>query len=1322
MQRLQWAFLALSLAAVPAFAAITGTVMTTDGQPIAGARVSIRAFESTEAAHTRLLSATPEAVPLAVAQTDSKGAFSLASPKEPVVSLSVHAAGYEPRQRDVESDEEAGAIALRKAETRKGSVTAGGKPVPQATVALYYGEAEYLTRTDEQGRYEAPDPKHVNRIVVTHPDFNVDQKSFFGQNGVPAGALQRTLLAGSEFKGRVTTGEADTPVAKATLFVDGWPLATSGDDGTFTIAHMPAKWATILVRKDTLIAQRSWSKEGVSTIRLSKGGILSGRVSDAKTKVPVAGAVVEIGRRRFGSDAGTSLEVQTDAKGIYSAVVPTGTYTIFTTHPGYEISPSDAAATAPQTTTKDLSLSPLGRVSGVVFDESKRPVAAAVIGSHDTDSTMMRGPMRLLPSEGTVSGPDGRFSMRVQPDMELYVDASKRGLPKAKSDPFRLAAGERKSGLVLTIANGVPVTGVVTDAQEKPLSGVAVTAAEAQSGRGGMMMMRSFIGGPEQRDDDAVLTASDGTYTIRVKEGTYDFSFRRDGFAPRTVRGQSVTLTAPTTVDASLDPAVEIAGRVTREGTALENVRVFALGGGIDASAVTAADGSFTLSGLAPGQVRLMARKEDDFVQETRNVTAPARDVVIDVKAGGRITGRVVEKGSSKAVTTFRAGISSSRSGGGMVMMAPPQLREFTSEDGSFTLENVPTGAIVLVANAPGYAGGRMNLTVEAGKTINDVELELDPGVRLVGRVTSATGSPLSDVEVRVRPSATGGFAMNGLDQQTTTDANGEYTLEALSAGEETIAFSHARHPQTSKSVTLKGRETRLDVQLAAGQRVSGMVVNESGAAIADAVVTATSGSSYATARTNGNGAFEMESLPDGRHRFSAEKRGYADGIVDDVDVSDGAPVRITLRTGGTITGHITGLTAEELAITQVEARSGRTSAEGTPDAQGSYRIDGVATGSVQVRAIVSSRAMGGSKSSAPQTVEMAAGGAQQVDIAFRTDIVIRGRVMRDGVPVAGGAVSFFSRNSGGRVTASSPTDDQGQYSVTGLEEGEYSVGVVDMQRMAPYSTTYQVRGSATFDIDYRTTAVRGHVIDANNNEPLANVTVQLRTSGNTATGRLGRGAISDSTGAFVLDSISPGSYTVTATRDGFGTWVNDVTVNESGVDDLEIRLAHEDGVTLTVVDARDGRPIAARASVYDMQGRLMDEPRLLGGDDTSGLKVTLSPGSYVASVTANGYAGRNVTLRAPSTQTVALTRGGKLTVRSRHGEVRRVRLIDSSGFPYLRMGMSNGSRELMPAPASTMFDVAAGSYTIQLLGDGDMVLDTKTVTVGEGQTASEEI
>jgi uncharacterized GH25 family protein len=1324
MQRHLWGFLALCLAALPSFAAITGVVMTTDGQPVAGARVSIRAHETTEAARARLLSASPEAVPISSMQTDSKGTFSLESPKDPVVDLLIYARGYEPHQRPIERDEEVGAIALQKSEMRKGSVKAGGKPVAGANVIVNYLGYEYLTKTDEKGSYEAPDPKRSRTIAVLHPDYALNDETFMTMTGVNAGVLQRTLVAGSAFQGRVISGEQDTPVAKATILVDGWPLATTGDDGTFTIAHMNPKWKTITARKDSLLGQRTNAKDAAAPIRMAKAATISGRITDAKTRVPVAGAVVRIMQRRFGPGMDTGVSALTDAKGAYSLVVPAGTYMVMANHPGYAATPADASAVAGQQTSKDVALSPMARVSGVVVDESKRPVVVAVLDTEDAQSSEMRMPRRMMSMrdpDTTVSGPDGRFSMRIEPGEALWVRATKRGFPPAKSESLQLTAGERKSGLLLTIPSGIAVSGRAIDPQGQPLSGVSVTASEAEGGPRGMMRM--IIGGL-MADDDAVRTASDGTFTMRVKEGTYDFTFLREGLAPKTVRGQSISVTSAPSVEATLEPAADISGRVTRGGVGLENVMIIAMVPDGGSTAITGPDGSFTLSGLAPGSVRIMARKEDDFVQETRNVTAPARDVVIDLKSGGRITGRVVEKGSGKPITTFQAGLTTSRAGSGMVMMGRPQLRSFTSDDGSFTLDSVPAGATVLTASAPGYASARLNVTVEDDKELTGVELQLDLGVKLVGRVTGPNGSALSDVQVRLLPSPTGGFATSVMERTSTTDANGEYSIEGLEAGEETLNFTHQKYSSVRKSVTLKGRETRLDMQLTSGGRVTGTVVTETGAPVSDAQVEANSSVGNESARTDANGAFEFDSVTPGRYRFSASKTGFAEGMIDDVDVSAGAPVRIVLKTGGTIYGRITGLTAQELAQAEVSAYNEMTFKEGSVDGSGHYRIEGVSAGTVRIQASSGSGMTGSSRRAATQTVELAAGGSQQVDIAFRDDVVISGRVTRNGVPLPSATVNFFPRGNFSRASADAATDNDGLYSARGLDEGEYTVMVNDQQRMSRYSATYQVRGSATYDIDYKTSALRGRVLDTGTNEPLANVTVQLRNTSQAEGPRMTRGGLSDATGAFIVDSVSPGSYTVTATREGYGNDVKELYVGESAPQDLELHLSSNGGVTLNVVDARDNRPISARASVYDMQGRVVDETRMMfgSGGETGSLKLSVSPGNYTAAVSASGYASRNVSFPSPSTQTVALSPGGTLQVRSKHSGPVRIRLIDANGIPYWRVSNILASRELLPSPNATTFpNVAAGAYTMQLL-ENDVVVESKRIVVQEGQTATEEI
>ena len=219
------AALLLSLLPFPAFAAVTGTIMTSDGAAVSGARVSLYAIESQDARRARLLSDKPEAVPLATAQTDAKGNFTFESPKDATIDLRVFAKGYEPVSRTIEHDEDAGAIALRKSETRGGAITAAGKPVANALVAISYGGAEYVTRTDERGRYEAPDLKSARSVIVIHPDFAISEDTPMTTN---ARTFDRTLSPGVTISGRTMNSDGSAAVAKALVSVDGWPLATSG--------------------------------------------------------------------------------------------------------------------------------------------------------------------------------------------------------------------------------------------------------------------------------------------------------------------------------------------------------------------------------------------------------------------------------------------------------------------------------------------------------------------------------------------------------------------------------------------------------------------------------------------------------------------------------------------------------------------------------------------------------------------------------------------------------------------------------------------------------------------------------------------------------------------------------------------------------------------------------------------------------------------------------------------------------------------------------------------------------------------------------------
>ena len=1323
LRSLAFVVFAVVLSAVPAFPAITGAVINADGQAVVGARVSVYVPETAASRVARLVSKTPQQTVLATTKTDAKGLFSIETPKVGVVDLRIEADGFAPENARVVADDELGAIALMPAPMKTGTVTAGGKPVAGATVVW----GPLVMTTDADGKYSVPDPqKWAFRSWVYHPDYAFAEESSFMPNEKKN--LDLKLDAGVPISGKVVGDDGQSPLANATIYVDDYPLATSADDGTFTIAHAPKKWEKVEARTATRSGARV-KATGALVIKTAKAATIGGTVRDAKTQLPLAGAQISAmpgGMRMRMSETASTL---TDAKGNYTLPVPPGSYDLSVNRPGYSGAQMSASVAAGQNVSKNLVVTQLGRIAGMVVDEDKKPVSGAKVTAQamTREAFGMMGGFRMGNSNpAPYSAPDGRFVVRTDTENDLQVEAAKRGYPSAKSTTLRVASGERKGGVVITIPRGQVVTGKVVDQNGKPLAGVGVVANETAGGDAGAIMRRVVMGAMRDRGDELVRTGADGTFSMRVKEGTYDFAFKHDGFAPKTVRSQAVT-SSTKPIEVTLEPSVEITGRVTRGGVGVEGVMINAIGESMT-TATTAFDGSFRLTDLAPGQIMVNATKFDEFIQLIRPLTAPATDVVLEVPPGGRITGRVTDKSSGAPVTAFQAGVSAPRGGGGMVFMMPPAMRSFTSDDGTFTLENVPPGQTQLVVSAPGYTAGRVsNLSVEEGKTLANIEVALDTGVKLSGRVTGPNGEALSGVAVRqdMTSGRTMRMAMGG--DNATTDSNGEYTIEALEPGEKTFVFQRGGYLQLSKTVTLSGKDARLDAQMSTGKRVAGVVVTEGGSPVGDATVRASSASESSfggrTTRTDSSGAFTFEGLAPGHYTFTAGKNGFADGILRDFDINTGAQARVVMATGGVITGHVSGLTDKELAQTVVSASNTNGSNSSTVDAAGNFRIEGAPVGTVRVVARLQ-QGFGGGKNSPMKTVEVSAGSSAQVDLEFRSDTIVRGRVTRGGQPLPGAMISFFPKNGRAQTSARTTADATGSYSVNSLDDAPYDVAVNDLDRNVSFTTTYEVKGSGNFDIDVKVATLRGRIVDASTGEGINDARVELRPAQQSGMGMMmSRVAASDTSGAFVVESVTPGSYTAVADKEGYGNQVLDVTVTENGASDVSFKLTPNAGVTLHVVDARNNELLSSYVTVMDMQGRVIYTPSFRFGGSPEDTKLTLAAGSYRASVFAPGYAPQVLTITSPSKQTVGLTPGGSLVVKSKSSTRQRARLVMGDGRVYPRGGDPTGFFPIDPSPGiTTLTNIAPGMYKLQILDVNDRVTNSADVAIAEGAIQQLEI
>src|SRR5579872_28837 len=346
------------LLSLPAHATITGVVVNPDGQPVAGAKVSLCAPETIDGRRERLMSKTPARPSLATTTTDKNGAFHFDSPKDhPVIDVQVEASGFAPDTVRLQSDDDAGAIPLVTAPMRQGTIMANGKPVAGATVVWIGNSADSVSTTDAQGHYTAPDPsKWANRLAIAAPDFAIYQEIM--RNGAVK-SLDRSLSAGVTISGHVVGQDGKTPVAKAKLNVDDLPLATSADDGSFTIAHAPADWQEVEARSGDLAGIRARTSGTTPAVRLAKLATLTGSIVDAKTRVPLANAEVRLspdsafgGRLRGfggGNVQGEINSTLTDAKGTFTLSVPPGRYRLSAIYPDSFVSNTAVSLVAGQT-------------------------------------------------------------------------------------------------------------------------------------------------------------------------------------------------------------------------------------------------------------------------------------------------------------------------------------------------------------------------------------------------------------------------------------------------------------------------------------------------------------------------------------------------------------------------------------------------------------------------------------------------------------------------------------------------------------------------------------------------------------------------------------------------------------------------------------------------------------------------------------------------------------------------------------------------------------------------------------------------------------
>jgi thermitase len=728
-------------------------------------------------------------------------------------------------------------------------------------------------------------------------------------------------------------------------------------------------------------------------------------------------------------------------------------------------------------------LVPPGTVSGQVTDAKD---GSPVVGAAVTDGTRT-----------TLTDALGSYSIGNVSPGSYQVTASKDGYQSSSLTVNVVSETTAVANFSLSqIVVPGSITGSVTDAKD----GAAIVGATVSDGT------------------RTATTDASGKYTITaVPPGTYQVTASKSGYQSSSL---TVNVVSETTAVANfslsqiLTPG-SITGSVTdaKDGSAISGAQVSAG----TRTVTTDASGKYTVANVPPGTYVVVASKAGyQNSSLTVNVfsggTTIAKFSLSQILTPGSITGSVTDAQGGSPI------VSATVSDGNRTAT--------TDASGKYTIADVPSGTYQVVASKEGYESSSLTVSVLSGATVL-ANLSLSqiilPG-SITGAVTNAKdGSPIV------------GVAVSDGTRTATTDATGKYTIANVPPGTYQVVASKEGYESSSLTVSVLSGATVLAnlslSQIILPGSITGSVTNaKDGSPIVGAVVSDGNG----TALTDALGTYTIADVPSGTYQVVATKQGYESSSLT-VNVLQGATAVANLSLSqiilpGSITGSVTNAKDGSLIVSATVSDGTRTT---STDTTGKYTINNVPPGTYQV---VASKEGYETSSSTVSVLQ----GATAVANFSLSQIILPGSITgsvtnaKDGSPVVGAAVS-----DGTRTTS---TDTTGKYTINNVPPGTYQVTVSKSGYYSSSSSVTVLAGTTTvanFSLNEIIVpgSISGTVTSAKDGSPLVGATVTDGT----------RTATTDATGKYTVSDVPPGTYHVTASKEGYVSVTSAVTVVSGG-------------------------------------------------------------------------------------------------------------------------------------------------------------------------------
>jgi hypothetical protein len=397
----------------------------------------------------------------------------------------------------------------------------------------------------------------------------------------------------------------------------------------------------------------------------------------------------------------------------------------------------------------------------------------------------------------------------------------------------------------------------------------------------------------------------------------------------------------------------------------------------------------------------------------------PTRELVIPLLRGFAVRGHVFELSTRAAIVDAR--ISFQQVG---VAESFSRSRAFaeSNENGSFTLDGVPGGDIVLTVGARDHA--YRELAVAVDEYTPPQEIGLSSGGTIAGIVTTTAGVPIKSTVQLEGP---------GPGHLGETNDAGQFAYRHMPPGRYRVSVDTSVG-SARQEFALGQDETKDGVVLivGAGRTVRGTVVGLRPEQLQTThlLLRTESENASLTGRPDEWGAYALTGVPPGHAVMTALGPGVRFDTTVEVPTDQDVTLDIVFPTGARLSGRVTQggepAAQKNIWMRPVEDQSNtlyRTSTSG----DGVYEIEGLPPGEYRLRV----------DEDINRAITMASDTVLDIDIP---SVQLSARVVEDGasVPVVGANV--YVRGSApetARVQGDKQTDDFGQFTFTGIEPGE---------------------------------------------------------------------------------------------------------------------------------------------------------------------------------------------------------------------------------------------------------------------------------------------